>query len=458
MIRILTLALLALVSGCATLPEPAPEPAELAPDEPSLEELLTQNDQLLISTDEVPLPTTPVDYLRRALESFPTWSDTQQPELPKDFWTDLTDQFQLPRLPDEYAVESQWRSLRIKNPELLSDFLARGQVWLHYIASELKRRDMPLELALLPYVESGFQLTARSHRGAAGPWQLMPATAEYLGLTRTRTCDQRLDVLASTGAALDYLSFLAKEFDGDWFLAIAAYNSGPGRVGRAIKANRAAGKPTDFWSLRLPKETRQYVPRLLALAEVVRDPARYQLTLPPIPTVPVFETLELDAAVDLQLLAEWSGSSIGDIRQLNPCLRRFTTPVNGALVAVPVGTSARIVSELAALPPEQWAQLREYQVKSGDTLGAIALRFDTSVGELKSLNGLNSNLIRIGQVLRVNGGNAVYAEGNTTHVVRSGESLWTIARRYNTTIAALESVNTVGRYLKVGQQLRIPLP
>lgn len=452
---LLSLAVAMALTGCASIPEPAE--VESPPSEPSLEALLTNNDELFVEVEPAPLPKSPIDYLKRALESFPSVDRSIEPELPKDFWTSLTDGFQLERLPDDYSVEGQWRSLRIKNPDLLTDFLARGQLWLHYITGELRRRDMPLELALLPYVESGFQLTARSHRGAAGPWQLMPATAEYLGLTRTRTCDQRLDVLASTHAALDYLEFLANEFDGDWFLAIAAYNSGPGRVGRAIKRNRSAGKPTDFWSLRLPKETRQYVPRLLALAEVVREPQRYLVNLPPIPMVPVFETLDLEAAVDLQLLADWSGATIADIRQLNPCLRRFTTPAEGATVAVPVGTSGRIVSELAALPPEQWAQLREYQVKSGDTLGAIALRFDTSVAELKALNGLRNNLIRVGQTLRINGGNAVYASGNTTHVVRSGESLWTIAKRYNTTIDALKAVNSVGRFLKVGQELRIPL-
>lgn len=455
MMRLLLIATMAFISGCVTTPDPI-EPSE-APEsaEDSLRALLEANTDLLDSLiPEQPMPTPRA--VTRALESQPA-PDRAEPEQEiLDFWQQLVANYGLDPLPDEVKAERQWRSLRNNTPSVLTAFLARGQLWLHYIAQEIENRGMPAELALLPYVESGFQLKARSNRGAAGPWQLMPATAEYLGLSRSRTCDQRLDVLASTDAALDYLEFLGKEFDGDWFQAIAAYNSGPGRVGRAIKANEARGRPTDYWSLRLPTETKRYVPRLLALAEVIKDPERFGVTLPPIPTVPVFETIRLSAAVDLQLLADWSSTSIDEIRELNPCLRRFTTPPEGGLVAVPVGTSANIQQQLANLPPDQWAQLREYVVKRGDTLGEIALRFDTSVADLKATNGLTSNMIRIGQTLRVQGGNEAYAAAAEQHKVKAGESLWTIARQYGLSLDALRDANRVGRYLQVGQVLTIP--
>lgn len=446
--RIILAATVALIGGCAQL-TPNTDPQVQPGDDDNLGALLRETEGMIIDPVEYDLPRD-IQVVQRALES------SAEAAPPETFWQGLVADYGLAPLPAEYEVEKQWQSLQRNNPELLTDFLARGQLWLTYIAEDIRRRGMPAELALLPYVESGFQLTARSNRGAAGPWQLMPATATYLGLSRSRSCDQRLDVIASTRAALDYLETLADQFDGDWNLAIAAYNSGPGRVARAVKANQQRNRPTDYFSLRLPRETQRYVPRLLALAEVVKDPARFGVTLPNIPQVPVFETLQLESAVDLQLLAQWSGSSLNEIRQLNPCLRRFATPIEGSTVVVPLGTAGRIVAKMNELPADQWAQLSEYTVKSGDTLGAIAVRFDTSVSELRASNGLGSNLIRVGQVLRVQGGNQAYADAADEHVVQSGESLWVIAKRYGLSVSALEAANTIERYLKVGQRLRIP--
>lgn len=460
---LLLLALLGLI-GCAPVAEQAPTvPVTPEPDEAPLSDLLSDLDTLIVDPLEAEQTPADLENIIQALTpveikvDLPALETSPLPEPPKDFWDRLRNDFELARLPEGYAVDKQWRSLQKNNPALLSDFLARGQLWLNYIAGEIDRRGIPAELTLLPYVESGFRLTARSHRGAAGPWQIMPGTAQFLGLSRTRTCDQRLDVLASTDAALNYLEYLASEFNGDWFLAIAAYNSGPGRVANAIKANKKAGKPTDFWSLRLPRETRQYVPRLLALAEIVRNPKKFDITLPAVPMVPVFDQLSLEAAVDLQLLADWSNTSVDDLRTLNPCLRRFHTPVDGSVVAVPVGSSERILAELAEIPRSEWAQMREYTVKSGDTLGGIALRFDMTVAELKKLNKLKSNLIRINQVLAVTSGNAQdIPEGGNLHRVQAGESLSVIAQRYGVSVRSLRAVNDLGRYLQIGEQLVIP--
>ena len=243
----LLLALLGLI-GCAPVAEQiTTAPITPEPDEAPLSDLLSDLDTLIVDPLEAEQTPADLENIVQALTpveikvDLPTLETSPLPEPPKDFWDRLRNDFELARLPEGYAVDKQWRSLQKNNPALLSDFLARGQLWLNYIAGEIDRRGIPAELTLLPYVESGFRLTARSHRGAAGPWQIMPGTAQFLGLSRTRTCDQRLDVLASTDAALNYLEYLAGEFNGDWFLAIAAYNSGPGRVANAIKANKKAG-------------------------------------------------------------------------------------------------------------------------------------------------------------------------------------------------------------------------
>ena len=380
----------------------------------------------------------------------PTPSDTPTPAA--SVWSDLVKRYELGPLPANIDVQGQWRSAG-RNPQLLTDFLGRGRLWMYHIARDIENRGMPGELALLPYVESGFKLTARSYRGAAGPWQLMPATATGLGLTRDRSCDERLDVIRSTDAALDYLETLVARFDGDWLLAIAAYNSGPGRVSKAIKANRSRGLATDFWSLRLPAETRKYIPRLLALAEIVKNPGAFDVTLPALPPRHTFETIELTRAVDLELLARWSDSSVETIRLLNPCFRAYSTPDRVANVVVPLGTADNILSQLASTPADQLATVSDYLVRSGDTLSAIAVRFDTSVADLRNRNGLTSNRIRIGQRLVVG---APAPSAVTGYVVKSGDSLWSIARAYGTTVSALQAINNVGRYLKVGQSISLP--
>ena len=400
----------------------------------------------------IPRPA-PVKPRRADNENPPEVEVEAPPAEPATVWSAIVRRYELGDLPADINVKREWRSAG-RNPQLLEDFLNRGRLWIHFIATDIERRGLPGELALLPYVESGFKLTARSYRGAAGPWQLMPATATGLGLTRDRSCDERLDVIRSTDAALDYLETLAKRFDGDWLLAVAAYNSGPNRVARAIKSNRSKGLPTDFWSLKLPAETRKYIPRLLALAEIVKDPGAFGLTLPAVPTRTTFETIELERAVDLELLARWSGSSVDTIRLLNPCFRSYATPNREASVVVPLGTADRILAQLASTPADQLATVSDYRVKPGDTLSGIAVRFGTTVADLRNRNGLSSSRIRIGQRLVVG---APAPSAVTDYVVASGDSLWSIARRFGTTVGELQAINNVGRVLRVGQALSLPV-
>ena len=200
---------------------------------------------------------------------------------PADLWERIRRGQRL-AIPDRPRVERQLQWLAA-NPRYLELTAQRAEPYLHFIVEEVEQRGLPLELALIPAVESGFQPRVRSPLQAAGLWQFMPATAKGLGLKRSWWYEGRYDITRSTGAALKYLQILAKQFDGDWELALAAYNAGPGTVRKAIRKNRERGLPLDYWSLDLPKETTIYVPRMLAVAQAVRTPDDYGIALPPIP-------------------------------------------------------------------------------------------------------------------------------------------------------------------------------
>src|SRR5690606_25387789 len=195
--------------------------------------------------------------------------------------------------------------------------------YLHHIDEQADARDMPLELVLLPIVESAFDPFAYSHGRASGPWQFIPSTGKHFGLEQDWWADQRRDIVASTEAALTYLQQLADRFDGDWLLALASYNAGAGNVSRAITRNRNAGKPTDYWSLQLPRETMAYVPKLLALAQIVRDPEQFGLDVPAIADEPYFTSIDVGGQIDLAQAAEMADISLEELYLLNPAFNRW---------------------------------------------------------------------------------------------------------------------------------------
>lgn len=303
-----------------------------------------------------------------------------------------------------------------QNQDYLNRAFERGRPYLHHIVEQLERRGMPLELSLLPVVESAFQPTAYSPSKAAGIWQFIPATGRRFGLTQNRSYDGRRDVVAATGAALDYLSELQQRFDGDWLLAVAAYNCGERNVERAVAANRAAGRPVDFWSLSLPNETRAYVPKLLAVSAVVADPARLDLTLAPIPNAPHFAVADPGHEVQLADVARALDMPLDELRHLNPGYRRDSTGGGSRALVVPVAKLPLLLAATETLPaarPVSLAELnadddeggsastRKHRIRNGDTLGAIAERYKVSVAELKRVNRLKGHQIRAGRDLLV---------------------------------------------------------
>ena len=205
----------------------------------------------------------------------------------------------------------------LAQPSYMPTISERGSLYLYYIVEEVQKRDMPMEIALLPLVESTLDPMAYSHNHAAGLWQIMPATGEHLGLQQDWWFDGRRSLRDSTRVALDYLEQLHRKFDNDWLLALAAYNAGNGRVARAQRANAAKGRPTDYWSLKLPRETRRYVPKMLALSRIVADPEAYDVIIPPVANAPAFEIAEIGGQIELARAAELADVNLETLRWLN---------------------------------------------------------------------------------------------------------------------------------------------
>src|SRR5690554_2150999 len=318
-----------------------------------------------------------------------------------DLWQRLRDGFQLDLDLDNARITAE-RNWLIRNPQYIERVTTRAQRYLHHIVERAEAKQVPLEMALLPIVESAFDPFAYSHGRASGPWQFIPSTGKIFGLRQDYWYDGRRDILASTDAALEYLSRLAKRFNGDWELALASYNAGGGNVSKAITRNQRLNKPTDFWHLDLPRETRAYVPKLIAISQIVRDPEQYRLTLAPIANRPYFNVVDTGGQLDLQLAAELAGVDLSEIYYLNAGYSRWSTPPAGPhRLLVPVSASEALQQALTTLPPEQRLRWQHYTIVPGDTLGGIAKRFNTTVDALRETNNLRGNTIVAGRSLLI---------------------------------------------------------
>jgi membrane-bound lytic murein transglycosylase D len=225
-------------------------------------------------------------------------------------------------------VDKEIRRLR-SNPMYLEQLSARAAPYMHLIVHEIERRRLPGELALLPEIESKYNPTALSHKSASGMWQFIPDTGRKYGLKQNAWYDGRNDIVASTHAALDYLQWLHREFRGDWALALAGYNAGEKRVAAEIRKNRGHGKGTDFWALDLPTETKNYVPKLVAVAKLVEKPQRFGMRAPHIPDGPRLKLVDMGRQTNLARAAKLSGVRLADLRRLNAGLKRGTTLPSG---------------------------------------------------------------------------------------------------------------------------------
>ncbi|NHB95901.1 murein transglycosylase D [Photorhabdus stackebrandtii] len=374
------------------------------------------------------------------------WKDGD-PSAQQELWRYIRDELRM-QIPDNYRVREQ-RNYYLKNKSYLHDVTLRAEPYMYWIVRQIKQRDMPMELVLVPIVESAFNPHATSRAKAAGLWQIVPDTGRNYGLTQDKWYDARRDVAASTTAALNLLQRLNKMFNGDWLLTIAAYNSGEGRVMRAMKENTAKGRPTDFWSLSLPRETALYVPKVLALSDVIRHSDKYGITLPKSNDQRALDQIDVGQQITLSQAAEMAGMSLTSIKAYNPGYKRGVTSPNGPhYIMLPKAKVDQFKNSLAnetvlsnmrqevAKNNRRLNKRSQYKVRSGDTLSAIAKRFNSSPRELQRMNNLKtSRLLKIGQILRVSNDNAII------YRVRQGDSIASIAKRHGINIKDVTNWN-----------------
>ncbi len=396
-----------------------------------------------------------------------------------DLWQRVRNNYLLDSTIDNRRIQSQLNWFK-SHQKYINRVSERGRRYLYFIIEQVEARGIPGELALLPIVESAFDPFAYSHGRASGVWQFIPSTGHQYNLKQDWWFDGRRDIRLSTMAALKFLQGLTREFKGDWMLALAAYNSGAGTVRKAIRKNKKRGKPTDFWALDLPKETREYVPKLLALAKLIKSPESFGITLPTIENKPYFSVIQTGSQMDLSQAAQLADIDLEEIYKLNPQYNQWATSPNGPHeLLIPVEKEQVIKDNLIRLPLNQRIKWQRYKVSSGDSLISIAKRFHTTPDALKQVNPINGSLVRIGDMLliptafkklssytysannRLNKKqrNAKGAKGSSRlkHTVKNGDSFWALAKQYKVSIGSIARWNGMSPKdpIKPGQKLVI---
>ena len=400
----------------------------------------------------------------------------EQAELKKqnDAWYRLRQGMQLEPV-DNKRVQAQLKWF-LEHRAYLTRVMERAAPILPFVLNELEKQNLPSELALLPIVESAYQAFAYSPGRASGLWQIIPATGRHLGLKQNWWYDGRRDIIESTRAAIRYLVSLSGQFDGDWELALASYNAGPGRIRSAIRHNKKMNRPTDFWHLtKIHRETTNYVPKFMALKELFGNPEKYNLELFPVDNKHSYALVELDGQLDLALAADLAGITLNQLYQLNPAFNRWATAPKGPhRLLLPLDKADSFKIALQAVPPEKRINWIRHKIKPGESLGSISRRYQTTISLIKSINEIKGTQIRAGKYLMVPTAtkslkaytmtknarlekiqNKNRSGTKKAHIVRSGQSLWTISRNYGVTTAALAKWNGIAPIdtLRVGQKL-----
>jgi membrane-bound lytic murein transglycosylase D len=486
--KLLLPALLALLQACATqapqpesLPEPAqppvppvvvePPPAKPAPAKPA-PAVAIKPPPAAPAPVTVHRPPPPPKPQPDAVVELPPAPRPGAPvaaaAAPEDLWERIRKGFAIPDLKGplvrrktaEYAAQ----------PEYLQRIFDRSRLYLYHIVEEIEKRGLPTELALLPMVESAFNPMAYSRAHASGLWQFIPGTGKRFELEQNWWYDGRRGIVESTNAALDYLTKLYR-MHGDWHLALASYNWGENNVKRAVAKNRAARKSTSYSSLKMPRETQQYLPKLQALKNIIADPEPYSIDLRPIPNLPYFATLTETPDMDVEQAARLAEMPVAEFIALNP---GFSRPLIRSSTGTRIVLPADKVELFYANLEKQEGSLVSWQVyhpRPGEKLADIAKKFDLSIAELRRVNGIANGSSRVPRILVVPmNGEAksalampimyappipVYGRARAVHVVKQGDTLGSIAARYRVSVAALKSWNQTGRFLQVGQKIYI---
>ena len=382
-------------------------------------------------------------------------------DTPFDIWERIRLELSITIPKDQIAATSLYRERLYSNQTAVNRISKSGQRYLFHTLTRAQELGLPVELALLPFVESEFDPYAKSVDGATGIWQFMPATGKEWGLKSNWWYDGKKDVLASTEAALQFLTYLNEKFDGDWLLAMAAYNTGPTRVNRAIRKNKREDKPVRFWDLNLPKETTAYVPKLLVLCELIKDPKAFDVNLPSIANRPYFERVKIPGQLDLMQAADLAGLKPETIYELNPGFNQWATDPSGPhYLLLPIGVSDRFMTQLESLDQNDLVRWDRYKIRRGDNLYKIASRYKIEVAVLMEINGLASDLIIAGKEIMVPRGSAWAGKQNPreqVYIVIGGDSLWNISKKFKVSIEDVVLWNDLDIEvpLQINQEIKI---
>lgn len=452
------------LASCATGPRLPAEPVALAPppERPPEPEVIA-----------VDVPVEPAQVFFRADGGDPDAINNQTLQLQSeygDLWIRIRQGFELPDLetPEVKSAEA-WYSAR---PDYVARMVDRSRRYLYYIVGEVQKRGMPTEIALLPMIESAYNPMAYSRSRASGIWQFVPSTGKQFGLAQNWWLDERRDVVAATDGALDYLQQLYAEF-GDWYLALAAYNWGEGSVRRAIGANAKRGLPTDYRSLSMPAETRQYVPKLQAVKNIIGDPESFGLDLADVPDAPYFAVVRTTRKIDVQKAAELAEMPLEEFLSLNPQHNRPVIAGADATTLLLPYDKAELFAAKLELSDQAMVTWQAYKSRPGETLAQIAVRFGMPLETLRTVNGIGARATTVpaGHALLVPSQapsdvtaatlqnvvfTAIPSSRTVYHRVGKGDSLASIASRYAVTQQDIRSWNHgLGTKLVVGQKLRI---
>ena len=483
-IALLTLSGCASISQEATLPTPSetrpsalPTPVKVVTPQPPMPTLATEPKSATPSGPRA-AETSEVRHVAKPdILAASRMTPIEQTPRYDNLITRIRDGLSMPVLDSPLVAQHErWIT---RNPEYLSRVLDRGGKYLFHIVEELESRKMPAELALLPIVESAFNPQALSSAKAAGLWQFIPSTGRIYDLEQNWWTDQRRDVIESTRAALDYLQRLYELQDQDWFLALASYNWGEGAVLRARKRNAAQSQPTDYLSLRMPKETRNYVPKLIALRNILREPERYGVTVPKIPNEPFFVVIDKEQSIDLALAARFAGMTIQEFVELNPSHHRPIINANRSnRIILPADKSERFQSALQehiarGAPLVTW---KPYTLQKNETLSVLAKKSGVSTTTLRQANGLRPNAnplpgttllaplatqtstAQLESTLAKFKGSRVIEQVRQPavyHRVTSKDTLARIAKRYRVSQAEIRRLNKIEAGIQAGQRLLI---
>lgn len=400
---------------------------------------------------------------------------TLTPQQQADLWERVRLQLSI-QVPNLEVIEDhkQWY---LRNPSYIPRVTQRAAPLMYFIVDEIEKRGLPLELAFVPIVESAFDTFAYSHGRASGLWQFIPSTALHYGLDINWWYDGRRDVVAATHTALDYFARLHDTFDGDWLLAIAAYNGGQGRVANAIRRNEAQGLPTDFWNLSLPRETRNYVPKILALSSLLAERHRGELAWRFTPNQPVLEIVDVGQQMDLALAASMAGMEVNELHRFNSGYNRWATAPDGPYhLLMPQAAAESFQRAIEGSDRTQWVEWARHRVRSGESLNVIARAYNTTPGAIQRANNISGSLIRSGDYLlipvaseaaevyqlasdqrREQRQNEQRGDRRIDHEVQSGDSLWEISREHGVGVNELARWNNMapGDTIRLGQELVI---